>query len=224
MTSAATWFLSEIDANNHDELECTGLRDALSHTHPLLLDQCVDATEAVVELLVPVFRHRRDAHSVVTRATAVPTCATHARFTLATVELDSLVSMRRTLPVTTVANICAVLDQALYVLDVEVGLEGSDTCGGHRCDLPTGRTLDVVTESHDVLAETVLAEGVVAGKELGLVVAIVEERATDETHEHVFVRLFQSILLLCITHSLVPFHRFNQSNKHTKTVIAGLQK
>ena len=186
-----------------------------SLTHPLVFDESVDSTEAVIELLVPIFSHRRDAHSVVTRATAVPACATHACLTLATVELDCLVSMRRTLPVASVANIRAMFDQALYVLDVEIGLEGSDTCCGHRCDLPTGRTLDVVTESHDVLAEAVLAEGVVAGKELGLVVAVVEERATDETHEHVFVRLLQSVLLLCIAHSLVPFHR-STNHKNTR--------
>ncbi len=57
-------------------------------------------------------------------------------------------------------------DQALDVLDVEVGLQRRDAGGRDVGDLAARRALDLVAELTHVLAQAVLAERVVARQEL----------------------------------------------------------
>lgn len=82
--------------------------------------------------------------------------------------------------------------QTLDVLSVEVGLQCGNSSGRNRRQFATRRTFDLVAKLRNVLTQTVLAEGVVTWQELGLVIVVVEETATDEAHEYVLVALMSS--------------------------------
>ena len=162
----------------------------MGSTYALEFNETVDSCEAGVQALLALLRHRADVRGHVLRTAFIDGAAAvtaDASAAILAVVLGGGVDMRDTLPAVALVCARAVLHQTLNAFHVEVCLQRCDACGGHCGDLTARRTLDVVTHLTHVLAQTVLAEGVVTRQKLGLVVAVIEQVAADETHEHVLV-------------------------------------